>query len=290
MRDNNGIARRGDWKTEPMPELHESFVLKRRFSEEEMAVLRRGNIPQAMEDKWFRYMEGETLWAHRSWTGFCIYRIDFKEDNAHTVTVNRDPEQYGCTDTEEDAETLNGLLDGWIREPLDPYNEWLSETCRALKKAGGAEVEPGKPEDISSWMELVREVRENFPGLETEEALAEHERTVLRFMSEGRALCVKYGDKPAGVLLFSRKRNMICCLAVKPEYRGRGIASRLLERALSELDPNRDVVVSTFREGDEKGISPRALYKKFGFAEGELTEEFGYPVQVFTLRGRHEGK
>ena len=137
--DNNssaGIARRGDWKTEPMPEQHETFVLNRAFSDEEMDALRRGNVPQAMEDKWFRYMEGPTLWAHRSWTGYCIYRIDFKEDNAHVVTVNRDPEQYRCTSTAEDAETLNGLLDRWVRTPGDYYNDWLSETYKALKKAG----------------------------------------------------------------------------------------------------------------------------------------------------------
>ena len=26
-----------------------------------------------------------------------------------------------------------------------------------------------------------------------------------------------------------------------------------------------------------------ALYRKFGFQEGELTEEFGHPTQVFVL-------
>ena len=56
-----------------------------------------------------------------------------------------------------------------------------------------------------------------------------------------------------------------------------------MDKALSELDPERDVTVSTFREGDEKGIAPRALYQKYGFTAGELTEEFGYPNQVFTL-------
>lgn len=40
---------------------------------------------------------------------------------------------------------------------------------------------------------------------------------------------------------------------------------------------------ATFRENDDKGIAPRALYSKFGFQEGELTEEFGYPNQVFVL-------
>ena len=131
-------TRRSDWKTEPMPEQHETFLLTRSFNDEEMAVLRRGNIPQAMEDKWFWYMEDKTLWAHRSWTGYCIYQIDFKKDNNHVVTVNRDPEQYRCTSIESDIESLNNLLDWWTRDPYDHYGEWLSETYDALQKAGKA--------------------------------------------------------------------------------------------------------------------------------------------------------
>ena len=130
------VACRSDWKTEPMPVQHEVFVLERAFSDEEMEALRRGNIPEVMEDKWFWYMEGQTLWAHRSWTGVCIYRIDFKEDGKHVVTVNRDPEQYRCTSIKEDLESLNKLLDWWVETPYDHYNEWLSETYDALKKAG----------------------------------------------------------------------------------------------------------------------------------------------------------
>ena len=137
-RNETRAARRGDWKTEPMPEKHETFVLKRSFSDEEMAALRRGHVPQAMEDKWFWYMEGSTLRAHRSWTGHCIYRIDFKEDGDHVVTANRDPEQYRCAGTEEDIASLNCLLDRWTRAPYDHYGGWLSETYAALKKAGRA--------------------------------------------------------------------------------------------------------------------------------------------------------
>ena len=128
------IASRDDWKTEPMPEQHDVFVLKRSLSDEEMNALRWGNIPQAMEDKWFWYMEGSTLFAHRSWTGFCIYRIDFKGDGHLEVTVNRDPEQYGCTSIEEDIQSLNKLLDHWTQTSYDHYDQWLSETYDILKK------------------------------------------------------------------------------------------------------------------------------------------------------------
>ena len=155
---------------------------------------------------------------------------------------------------------------------------------RSVMEITEMEVVFGKPADIVRWMNLVREVSWNFPGLETEKDLEEHRRTVLKFMEKRQALCVKSGDQIHGVLLFSRSRNMICCLAVAPESRRKGIAAKLLETALSELDRSRDITVSTFREGDEKGAAPRSLYRKFGFVEAELTEEFGYPNQIFVLQ------
>ena len=132
-------------------------------------------------------------------------------------------------------------------------------------------------------MTLVRKVSWNFPGLENEEGIIDHRNTVLKFISKNQAICVRENNRVIGVLLFSRYHNMICCLAVDPDFRRQGIASMLLEKALQELDKNRDITVSTFREDDEKGRAPRALYKKFGFKEGELTVEFGYPNQVFVL-------
>ena len=137
MEDNRNktrVAHRDDWKTVPMPEPRESFVLRRSFSKEQMDALRRGNVPRGMEDKWFWFMEGSTLWAHRSWSGYCIYQIDFKDNNHHVVTVNRDPEQYKCTSIKEDIKTLKTLLDNWTRTPYDHYNGWLSEIYDALRR------------------------------------------------------------------------------------------------------------------------------------------------------------
>lgn len=148
------------------------------------------------------------------------------------------------------------------------------------------QAEYGTPRDIESWMQLVRQVRRNFPGLETEAAMEDHQRTVLRFMGDNRALCVKNAEQIIGVLLLSKKHNMICCLAVAPEYRRKGVASALLEKALSELDRTGDITVTTFREEDKMGKAPRALYKRFGFAEDNLMIENNYPVQRFVLRSK----
>ena len=144
-------------------------------------------------------------------------------------------------------------------------------------------VVEGMEQDIDSWMELVNSVRWNFPGLETENALEEHKNTVLKFMRQKSAICVKDDKRIIGVLLFSLKHNMICCLAVSGEYRKQGIGSKLLAYALEKLDRTQPITVSTFREEDEKGTAPRALYKKFGFVPDALIEEFGYPNQRLVL-------
>ena len=136
-KEEKAIAKRTDWKTTDMPEKNSTFILSREFSAEQIAALRHGNIPKEMEDKWFWFMEGDTLYAHRSWTGICVYRIDFSfQDNQHKVTVNQDPEQVGITKEEEDRRTLNDLLNWWSQPEYDHYGEWISETVNMLKQAG----------------------------------------------------------------------------------------------------------------------------------------------------------
>ena len=141
----------------------------------------------------------------------------------------------------------------------------------------------GVPEDIDGWIRLVGKVSWNFPGLETADNILEHRQTVLKFIEKRQAVCAKDNGEIIGVLLFSRKRNMICCLAVSPAYRRKGVAAALMTEALGQLDRSKDITVSTFRADDPKGEAPRALYKKFGFVEGELIEEFGYPNQRFIV-------
>lgn len=144
-------------------------------------------------------------------------------------------------------------------------------------------AEYGTPQDIGPWMALVEEVSWNFPGLETQEKLDEHRAIVLKFIDKRQAICVKEDGKIVGVMLFSRSHNMICCLAVSPHHRRRGIASTLMDEALRSLDRTKEITVSTFRADDEKGPAPRAFYQKYGFTEGALTEELGYPNQEFVL-------
>ena len=58
-----------------------------------------------------------------------------------------------------------------------------------------------------------------------------------------------------------------------------GAESAFAETMLKRMEG--DVWADTFREDDPLGTASRALYKKFGFEEGKLLEDFGYPVQRF---------
>ena len=131
--DENKVTRK-DWKALDMPEETETFTLTRHFSEQQMRVLERGHVPEEMEDKWFWYVEDNKLYAHRSWTGYCIYILEFSADDNHKVTVNRFPMQYGCTDIKRDEQSLNSLLNWWVQGPYDYYGEFVEETAEALRK------------------------------------------------------------------------------------------------------------------------------------------------------------
>ena len=123
------------------------------------------------------------------------------------------------------------------------------------------EIKLGRECDVDNWMQLVNKVKDSFPGLETKEALEEHRHTVLGFMRKGSAICARVNDQIVGALLFSREDSM-----------------------LSLMNEKRDVVVTTYREGVPEGIAARAFYKRLGFVEGKLTEEFGSPVQELILK------
>lgn len=145
-------------------------------------------------------------------------------------------------------------------------------------------IEYGTPDKIDQWMHLVRTVSSSFPGLETEEALAEHCETVLEFMGRQEAICARENVEIVGVLLFSKKNNMLCFLAVDPAHRRQHIAEKMFRFMLPQMNGDRPITVTTYREGVPEGVATRAFYQKLGFLPGKLIMEFGSPVQEFNWK------
>ena len=133
-------------------------------------------------------------------------------------------------------------------------------------------VELGKACDLDNWMDLVENVKDSFPGLETREALEGHRRTVLEFMGRDAAVCAKIDDRIVGTLLFSRDDHMLCFLAVDEAYRRQHIAENMVAYMLTLMEAGEDIVVTTYREGAPEGAAARTFYKRLGFIEGRMTE------------------
>ena len=108
------IATADSWKILPMPDRHNIIITDIQVPTEAMDIIRKGYIPEAMEDHWFMYCDETTIRYYRSWTGFCIYAAKYEDDGeACRITelaVNREPEQYTCTDNEHDIALFMALL------------------------------------------------------------------------------------------------------------------------------------------------------------------------------------
>lgn len=135
-------------------------------------------------------------------------------------------------------------------------------------------------QDVTSWMKMVEIVKDEFPGLELES----YKQTVIKNINRKTALCIKSENEIIGALIFSYNLKCLSWMAVHTNYRREGIASALITKMLELFPKEEDISVTTFREGDAKGIAPRRLYRKFGFAPDRLVEEFNYPNQIFILK------
>jgi hypothetical protein len=132
------VANPTDWKAEPLPSKRSTIRLDRTFSFEEMERIGRGLVPEQMEDKWFIYWQDDTLFFHRSWTGFCIYVVRFANEGDEyriiEANVNRDPEQYEETSDERDAAMILYLVDVLLlhQDAVFPNNDPSSENSALM--------------------------------------------------------------------------------------------------------------------------------------------------------------
>src|SRR3990172_9038411 len=122
-----------DWRTEALPSKRTTICLDRSFSSHDMKRIRKGLVPEQMEDKWFIYWKDGSLFFHRSCTGFCVYIARFASagDSYRMIEadVNRDPEQYSELSDERDARMISYLVDVLLlqQEAVFPSDDPSSE-------------------------------------------------------------------------------------------------------------------------------------------------------------------
>ncbi len=119
--DNQRTARRDSWDAVPLSNPQAIPAPARVWSEDEMGAIRRGYVPSMMDEKWFIFMEGDRLFAHRSWTGLGVYEAAFAPTEGgyciDSAVVTGDG--YSRSSDEDESEFLESLIASHLlRRPL----------------------------------------------------------------------------------------------------------------------------------------------------------------------------
>ena len=120
-----------------------------------MGAIRRGYVPHIMDEKWFIFMEGNRLFAHRSWTGLGVYEATFVPAEGgyviESAVVTGDETEYRRSSDEVESLTLEVLIASYLLQEspseeqldgYDPLTKWEfivpkeSFLPRIIKKAG----------------------------------------------------------------------------------------------------------------------------------------------------------
>ncbi len=135
------------------------------------------------------------------------------------------------------------------------------------------------PKEIPDWMEFTKRVIDGFPCFEA----SEHMKRLADYIEQKQAWIIRDKNIVTGAAAFSRQRSRIDFLAVHPQYRGYGIEKAFLDLISGSGLADREISITTFREGDRADTGQRAAYQRLGFVGAELLTEFGYPVQRLVL-------
>ena len=117
-------ATRQSWQHTPFPEQCVPLSVARIYTEQEYERIRHGVTPEAMEDKWFIFLEDTTLYFYRSWTGLAVYKLTFAREGA-TYKVSRafaarDPSQPSEASDSYDARLIVSLIDNLLLGQAGP--------------------------------------------------------------------------------------------------------------------------------------------------------------------------
>jgi hypothetical protein len=115
-------ATRDSWKTLPMTDKAVRVPLLIEYSEPAFEAMKLGFIPRSMEDKWFIFYEDSWLYFHRSWTGFCLFKLMFEHiENKYIASefwAERDESIYKYVSEENDIYLLKIWLEFLLKQRI----------------------------------------------------------------------------------------------------------------------------------------------------------------------------
>ena len=96
-------AVKADWRTIPLPEERMSYKMDRAFTHTEMSYITMGEEVNSQSDRWFIYWEENSLYFHRSQSGYCIFVVHFKKDDSlyriDKIDMNNKKKQFTASES-----------------------------------------------------------------------------------------------------------------------------------------------------------------------------------------------
>ena len=91
-----------------MPAQRVTVPLGIHLTEEQMARIRPGHIPEDMGDHWFMYCTEDRICYFRSWTGYFVFEAAYEKTSegykVTSVTINQAPDQVRIGADEAEAQ------------------------------------------------------------------------------------------------------------------------------------------------------------------------------------------
>ncbi len=177
--------------------------------------------------------------------------------------------------------TPSQFREGEIFYPLQLKFE-LGKTGEMFKNknAVDADIRFATEDDIPAWTNFIRQVIDGFPYMDEQE----HIKVLKENIAKKQVFILTDGDTAAGGMIFERKSGDIGFFGIHPLYKNKGLSKLFFEKLLEELNGEKPISVTTYREGDKADTGQREEFKRLGFADAELMTEFGYPTQRLILK------
>lgn len=101
------------------PAKYESIAIDIPLDYSEYFIFEKGIFASDMDEKWHIFVINNMMYFVRSWTMFCIYKVEIKkaENKVHLVMLhaNRNKSQYGGSDISNDCYVLSQVIRIYIR-------------------------------------------------------------------------------------------------------------------------------------------------------------------------------
>lgn len=132
--------------------------------------------------------------------------------------------------------------------------------------------------ETESIIDLAEYCKDYFAGYDSERM----KRLIRKKVSLGEIYIISHKGATVGFVIFSKKNKTLDYIAVHPDYRNTGIASRLMVTAMAQFDVGDELSIVTFREDRPQSDGAKRLYNKFGFANPKNIIVQGIPLTKIT--------